>query len=80
MTFSDLASIGSFVSSLAVCGSLVYLALQVRQSDRNQLTLLQQGTSARNSQSAARLTDPHLAEIYARAMEGGTDFTTREGI
>jgi hypothetical protein len=78
MTLSDLASIGSLVSGVAVLVSLIYLALQVRQSDRNQRTLLQQGSSARNAQSAAALSEPHLAELYAKAIHNETDFTTAQ--
>ena len=40
MTLSDLASIGSLVSGAAVLGSLIYLALQVRQTDRNQMAAI----------------------------------------
>ena len=36
MSLSDLTNIGGFVSSLAVLVSLVYLALQIRQSAKNQ--------------------------------------------
>lgn len=36
MTLSDFAAIGSFVSGGAVLVSLVYLSLQVRQTERNQ--------------------------------------------
>jgi hypothetical protein len=78
MTLSDLASIGSLVSGVAVLISLIYLALQVRQSDRNQRTLLQQGSSIRNAQGAARLIEPHLAALYAKAVHNETDFTTAQ--
>ena len=40
MTLSTLASIASVLSSVAICASLIYLAVQVQQSDRNQGTLL----------------------------------------
>lgn len=43
MTLSDLASIGSLVSGVAVLASLVYLNLQTRQSAINQRSLMQQG-------------------------------------
>src|SRR6185369_1973473 len=36
MTLSDLAAIGSLVSGFAVLISLVYLSLQVKQTERNQ--------------------------------------------
>jgi len=78
MTLTDLASIGTLVSGVAVLVSLIYLALQVRQSDRNQRTLLQQGSSIRNAQGAARLTEPHLAALYAKAVHNETDFTTAQ--
>jgi hypothetical protein len=40
MIRSDIATIASLISSVAVCGSLIHLALQVRQFDRNQASLL----------------------------------------
>ena len=43
MSLSDLASLGSFVSGVAVLISLIYLALQVRQTEKNQQSLMQQG-------------------------------------
>jgi len=54
MRLSDLAAIAGVLSSLAVFGSLIYLALQVRQTDRNQRTLLQRATSTRNMESLWR--------------------------
>jgi hypothetical protein len=78
VTLSDFASIGSLVSGVAVLVSLVYLSLQVRQSDRNQRTLLQQGLSDRNAQGAARLTEPQLAALYSKAVHNETDFTTAQ--
>jgi hypothetical protein len=78
MTLSDLAGVAGVLSSLAVCGSLIYLAIQVRQSDRNQRTLLQQATSARNMESVWKLGEPHNAELLARVWNGDTDFTSTE--
>ena len=47
MSLSDLASLGSFVSGLAVMISLIYLAVQIRQAERNQKAMIQQGRTAR---------------------------------
>jgi hypothetical protein len=44
----SLADLASLASSLAVVVSLVFLGLQIRQSNRNQRSLMQQGRSARN--------------------------------
>jgi hypothetical protein len=54
MSLSDLASLGSFVSGFAVLISLIYLALQVRQTKRNQEIAI------RHSR-ASRVVDLHLA-------------------
>ena len=35
MSLTDLASLGSFVSGVTVLISLIYLALQVRQAEKN---------------------------------------------
>jgi len=47
MSLSDLASLGSFVSGLAVLISLIYLAIQVQQAEQNQKAQIQQGRAAR---------------------------------
>jgi len=67
MTLSDFAAIGSLVSGVAVLGSLVYLSLQVRQTERNQRSILQQGRSARVVDLILRRAEPHLSEATARA-------------
>lgn len=54
MSLSDLAALGSFVSGFAVLLSLIYLALQVRQTKRNQQIAI------RHSR-ATRVVDLHLA-------------------
>ena len=43
MSLSDLAAIGSFVSGIAVFFSFFFLALQLRQANRDQKALMQQG-------------------------------------
>jgi hypothetical protein len=78
MSLSDLAAVAGVLSSLAVFGSLIYLALQVRQADRNQRTLLQQATSARNMESLWKFSDPHYAGIIARVWKGESDFSPAE--
>jgi PEP-CTERM motif len=53
MTLSDLAALGSFISSVAVLVSLIYLALQVRQADKNQRAIVQQERAATPWDSSA---------------------------
>jgi hypothetical protein len=78
MTLSDLASIGSLVSGVAVLISLIYLALQVRQAERNQRALMNQGTAARVSEALLTLAQPPLAGLSARAVSGEIDFSAQE--
>ena len=72
MSLGDLAALASLVSSVAVLVSLLFLGFQMRQSNRNQRSLMQQGRSDRNVDLLSRLTDPRLSEILARASGGET--------
>ncbi len=67
MSLSDLAALGSFVSGLAVVITLVFLGIQLRQANRNQRSLMQQGRTARVAESILRCTEPFLSE----SMVGG---------
>ena len=58
MSLSDLASLGSFVSGIAVLMSLVYLALQVRQTERNQQISIRHSRASRTVQLHLALADP----------------------
>ena len=70
MSLMDLASIGSFMSGVAVVVSLVYLALQVRQAQKNQRALMQQGRAARICDLLLRLSEPSMASTYRKALRG----------
>ena len=71
MLLSDLASIGSFSSGVAVVVSLVFLALQMRQANANQRSLMQQGRSARTVDMLMKMSDPVLSETIVGAFSGG---------
>jgi hypothetical protein len=64
MSLSDLASIGSLVSGAAVLGSLIYLALQVRQADRNQQASIRHGRVTRHVDILLARADPGLATAW----------------
>lgn len=69
MSLSDLASIGSIASGLAVVSSFVFLALQMRQSNQNQKSLMQQGRSARTVDILMKMTEPVLSETIMNAVQ-----------
>jgi hypothetical protein len=75
VNLSDLAAIGGFISSIAVCGSLIYLGLQVRQSDRNQRSLMLQGISTRGTEIIMFMAQPHISALLGRMTRGDTDFS-----
>jgi len=68
MALSDLAAVGSFVSGIAVVVSFIFLALQIRQSNLNQRSLMQQGRTARNVDILLKVSDPFLSETVAQAQ------------
>ena len=78
MTLSDLAAIGSLVSGIAVLVSLVYLALQVRQTEKNQRALINQGATTQSRDSIRAFAEPHMAALISRAVAGERNFTAPE--
>ena len=75
MSLSDLASLGSFVSGLAVLASLIYLTLQIRQAERYQRAIVQQGRAARLSDSQHSLANSANADVFQRGLNGDDDLT-----
>lgn len=78
MTLSDLASIGSLVSGAAVLVSLVYLAIQVGQAEKNQRAALNQGYINRVTDYLRWYAESPLNELRARVVKGDTVFTAEE--
>ena len=71
MSLSDLASIGSLVSGIAVLVSLIYLSQQTRQNARHTRALIQQGRSHQYmNYSNILASDPQLAEAFVRGSAG----------
>jgi hypothetical protein len=78
MSLSDLASLGSFVSGLAVLISLVYLALQVRHAEKYQRAQITHTRTTRGIDIQTNFSAPGLAETVMRARKGATDLTEGE--
>jgi hypothetical protein len=75
MSLSDLTSIAGAVSAVSVLISLLFLKVQVRQSEKNQRAMIQQGRAARSAEIAMRLMASNFAEAYHRCMNGETEIT-----
>jgi hypothetical protein len=71
MTLSDVASIATAISGLAVLGSLVYLSLQMRQNSKHTMALIHQGRALQTQniwlQTAAEC---GLSEVFERGVDG----------
>ena len=81
MTLSDLASLGSFVSGLAVLISLIYLAVQVRQNRKHTAAQVSQSrVDLGLQQQNIFLSDPAVVDLMLRAARGDTDLTDNEGL
>lgn len=78
MNLSDLASLATVISSGAVLVSLIYLSLQVRQTERNQRALMNQGAITQIANTLNWLTEPGIADLAARVEAGETQFTASE--
>lgn len=78
MSLSDLASIGTLISSVAVLISLIYLALQVKVTEKNQRALINQGVLTRTVDMVKWNAEPHISEIVTRVFSGETEFTAEE--
>lgn len=76
MTLDELQFAGNAVSTVAILISLVYLALQIRQAEKNQRALIQQGRATRISAAAQALANPATAEAIHRCWDGARDIST----
>ena len=85
MSLSDLASLGSFVSGVAVLVSLVFLYVQLRQlakqvaqAETNQRTMINESYVSRVSESLRWQANPENSSLTIRVMQGDQSFTAEE--
>jgi hypothetical protein len=78
MSLSTLASLGSFVSGFAVLASLVYLALQVRQTERNQQISIRHSRVSRTVELHLALADPAVADAWLHGSGSPQKITQTE--
>jgi hypothetical protein len=78
MSLSELASLGSFVSGFAVLISLIYLALQVRQTERNQQISIRHSRVSRIVELQLALADPAMADAWLHGSGSPQEITRTE--
>jgi len=78
MSLADLASIGSFISGIAVLISLIYVSVQIRQAKMHQQAAISQGRADRIVTMCFQGGDPAVAEAAAKGYAGAADMTETE--
>jgi hypothetical protein len=78
MSLSDLASIGSFVSGIAVLVSLIYLSLQIRQNTKHSRALIQQGRAARICQTLTDMAELDWTDGMDACFAGESNVSPKE--
>jgi hypothetical protein len=78
MSLSDLASIGSLASGVAVLVSLIYLGLQTHQNAKHSRALIQQGRAGRIADTSLRVAELRDADGLDTCFRGGRDVTPKD--
>jgi hypothetical protein len=80
MSLSDLASIGSLASGIAVVISLLYLSVQIRQNTKHQRAAMQQGRAGRTVDILLDTSNTDIARaiLRGRAAEHALEATELE--
>jgi hypothetical protein len=78
VSLSDLASIGSFVSAVAVVLSLVYLAFQIRQAAKNQRGTMHQMRASLSTDVMLRIAESGLSQPFRAGLSGASDIDEDE--
>ena len=78
MNLADLASIGNFVSGVAVVFSLIYLGLQVRHAQRAQRALMHQARVDRVTNASLAFAQGDVADVLAKAAAHPVELSSGE--
>jgi hypothetical protein len=78
MSLTDLASLGSFLSGVAVLISLIYLARQVRQTELNQKISIRHSRVSRIVELQVALADPAVADAWLHGLWSPQEITQTE--
>ena len=71
MVLSDIASIATAISGLAVTASLIYVGIQTKQNVRHTRALVHQGTAARTTNILLGFMNPEAVKAWIEG-NGGT--------
>ncbi|HVZ99354.1 MAG TPA: hypothetical protein VG841_03460 [Caulobacterales bacterium] len=78
MTLSDWGALAGIVSAIGVPVSVIYLGLQVRQAEKSQRAMMQQGRATRAHDAAFTLAQPDFAALYFKGARSPKELTPEE--
>jgi hypothetical protein len=78
MTLEQVFFVTQSIAAAAVVASILYLAREVRQSERVQRATMQQGRADRASTAALTVATAELARIWQKGLSPKPDFTREE--
>jgi len=78
MTLSDWSAIAGIFSGAGVAISVIYLSLQVRQAERSQRALMQQGRATRAADHAFILAQPDFAGLFNKGARAPQEMSIEE--
>ena len=78
MTLSDWSEIAGIFSGVGVAVSVIYLALQVRQAEKSQRSMMQQGRATRAAEHAFILAQSDFAALYNKGARAPKEMTLEE--
>ena len=78
MTLEQVFFVTQSIAAAAVVASILYLAREVRQSERVQRATMQQGRADRASQASLTIASADLARIWQKALSPKPDLTQEE--
>ncbi len=78
MTLEQVSYLSQTVAAGAVVVSIVYLAIQIRQSERSQRVMIQQVRTDRGMTLAASMETPDHAAIWAKVTADNPDLSAEE--
>ncbi|WP_395645180.1 hypothetical protein [Terricaulis sp.] len=73
MTLEQWSSASQIIAALGVIASLVYLALQVRQSEISQRALVLQARTDRGITLSLCFSEPYMGDLLAKIIRGDSD-------
>jgi hypothetical protein len=72
--------ISQIVAAFAIVGSLIFLGLEVRQSDKTQRALMHQARAQRGIELNLSMNEPHVLDLLEKVYSGRSDLAVRERI